>query len=127
MAYEPTVWASGDVITSAKLNKLEQGVASASGGGGGGGTGGGALIVSYTDRTEDETTILTLTSTWKEIQTAIASGKVIYLLVAENEQNYMAFLYIHGDADNNEYMVSFEGSFTFLAQNDTDYPEMTIS
>ena len=124
MSYTPTEWKSGDVITSEKLNNLEQGVASASGGGG---TGGGALIVSYTDRTEDETTILTLTSTWKEIQTAIASGKVIYLLVAENEQNYMAFLYIHGDADNNEYMVSFEGSFTFLAQNDTDYPEMTIS
>lgn len=123
MSYTPTEWKSGDVITSEKLNNLEQGVADASGGG----TGGGALIVSYTDRTEDETTILTLTSTWKEIQTAIASGKVIYLLVAENEQNYMAFLYIHGDADNNEYMVSFEGSFTFLAQNDTDYPEMTIS
>lgn len=27
MAYEPTNWAKGDVITSAKLNKLEQGVA----------------------------------------------------------------------------------------------------
>lgn len=27
MAYEPTTWKSGDVVTSAKLNKLEQGVA----------------------------------------------------------------------------------------------------
>lgn len=27
MAYEPTNWKSGDVVTSAKLNKLEQGVA----------------------------------------------------------------------------------------------------
>ena len=30
MSYEPTNWKSGDVVTSAKLNKLEQGV---SGGG----------------------------------------------------------------------------------------------
>lgn len=28
MAYTPTTWKSGDVVTSAKLNKLEQGVAS---------------------------------------------------------------------------------------------------
>ena len=31
MAYEPTNWKSGDIITSAKLNKLEQGVAGGSG------------------------------------------------------------------------------------------------
>ena len=37
MSYDPTVWKSGDTITSAKLNKLEQGVADAQGGGGGGG------------------------------------------------------------------------------------------
>lgn len=29
MAYTPTEWASGDVVTSQKLNKLEQGVAGA--------------------------------------------------------------------------------------------------
>jgi len=28
MAYEPTTWKSGDVVTSAKLNKIEQGIAS---------------------------------------------------------------------------------------------------
>ena len=27
MAYTPTVWANGDVITADKLNKLENGVA----------------------------------------------------------------------------------------------------
>ena len=27
--YEPTEWKKGDVVTSAKLNKLEQGVANA--------------------------------------------------------------------------------------------------
>lgn len=32
MAYEPTVWKSGDVVTSAKLNKMEQGIAAGGGG-----------------------------------------------------------------------------------------------
>jgi len=32
MSYTPTVWKSGDVVTSAKLNKLENGVAAAGGG-----------------------------------------------------------------------------------------------
>lgn len=31
MSYTPTNWKSGDVVTSAKLNKLEQGVAEAGG------------------------------------------------------------------------------------------------
>lgn len=31
MSYTPTTWAAGDVVTSAKLNKLEQGVAAADG------------------------------------------------------------------------------------------------
>lgn len=26
MAYEPTVWASGDTVTAEKLNKIEQGI-----------------------------------------------------------------------------------------------------
>lgn len=31
MAYEPTNWRTGDVVTSAKLNKIEQGIASGGG------------------------------------------------------------------------------------------------
>jgi len=27
MAYEPTNWKAGDIVTSAKLNKIEQGIA----------------------------------------------------------------------------------------------------
>jgi len=43
MSYEPTNWKSGDTITSAKLNKIEQGIAS------GGGGGGGALLIVLAD------------------------------------------------------------------------------
>ncbi len=32
MSYEPTFWKDGDTVTSAKLNKIEQGIASSSNG-----------------------------------------------------------------------------------------------
>lgn len=34
MAYEPTEWECGDVVTAEKLNKIENGIANADGGGG---------------------------------------------------------------------------------------------
>lgn len=61
MSYEPTVWATGDVITSTKLNKLENGLAEASGGGGGGGTG--VLVVNVDENSA-------LDKTWQEIHDA---------------------------------------------------------
>ena len=36
MSYDPTIWKSGDVVTSAKLNKIEKGIEDAGSGGGGG-------------------------------------------------------------------------------------------
>jgi len=44
MSYEPTTWKSGDTVTSAKLNKMEQGIANA-----------GALVVTDTNGTLDHT------------------------------------------------------------------------
>lgn len=53
MSYTPTEWKSGDIVTSEKLNKLEQGVAS-----------GGILVA-----TVDGTT-MTLDKTWKQLYDA---------------------------------------------------------
>lgn len=64
MAYEPTEWKSGDVITSTKLNKLENGVAEISGGG----TGGGVLVCNVDMGTG------TLDKTWNDIFTALKNG-----------------------------------------------------
>ena len=62
MSYEPTTWKSGDTVTSAKLNKMEQGIANAGGGG--------VLIVHDVDSTLDKT--------WQEIHDAILSvGAVV--------------------------------------------------
>lgn len=74
MAYEPTVWASGDTITSAKLNKLENGLAEASGGGGGGGD---VMVVTLTYDEDADDGTYTSSATATEIGTANSEGKVV--------------------------------------------------
>ena len=54
MSYEPTNWKDGDLVTSAKLNKMEQGIAA-----------GGRILIVH----EDEGTS-TLDKTWQEIYDA---------------------------------------------------------
>ena len=78
MAYDPTVWKSGDTITSAKLNKLENGLAEASGGG----TGGGVLVVTIE---HDKETYSNPSATFAEMLSANEDGKAI-ILVIKNTQ-----------------------------------------
>lgn len=61
MAYEPTTWKSGDVVTSAKLNKLEKGVEDA----------GGVFVVGFSDEEE-----YVLDKTWTEIRDAMIQKKI---------------------------------------------------
>lgn len=75
MSYEPTNWKSGDVVTSAKLNKLEQGVADACGG----------LIVHASltfDKTSDSVVLSNVEETIDEILAAIAEGRPVEMHVA---------------------------------------------
>ncbi len=67
MAYEPTTWKSGDVVTSAKLNKLEKGVQDA-----------GPLFIGYATFDVVKGTG-TLDHTWQEIHDAMASGRLVVL------------------------------------------------
>lgn len=64
MSYTPTEWKTGDVVTSAKLNKLEQGVADAGGGG--------ALFVEFTYNASDTT--YTSVSLASDVITAFFAG-----------------------------------------------------
>lgn len=66
MAYEPTNWKTGDVVTSAKLNKLEQGVAAGSG----------VLVVQMT--VDEAANRGTLDKTWQEIHDA-AQNSLVFL------------------------------------------------
>ena len=43
MSYEPNEWQSGDTVTAAHLNRIEQGIAEAAESGGGG-----LLLIDYT-------------------------------------------------------------------------------
>lgn len=63
MSYEPTNWKSGDVVTSAKLNKLEQGVAA-----------GGVFVVTATE--DNETNSTTLNKSYNEIKAAMMAGQM---------------------------------------------------
>lgn len=67
MAYEPTNWKTGDVVTSAKLNKLEQGVADGSG----------VLVVHSTYDGSLDTYVLNKTAF--EIYSASLEGKVVVI------------------------------------------------
>lgn len=65
MAYTPNTWATGDTITAAKLNNMEQGIASASGG---------PLLVTVGPAQDEENMVLD--KTWAEIHDAILSNGV---------------------------------------------------
>ena len=78
MSYTPTEWKSGDVVTSAKLNKLEQGVADA----------GGGLIVNVSltyDETSDSVVVSNVEETIDEILAAIAEGQSVEMHVARSD------------------------------------------
>ena len=67
MSYEPTTWKAGDTVTSAKLNKMEQGIAA----------GGGALVVNVV---HEQGKPNSLGKTAKEIFEAFTSGINVVLV-----------------------------------------------
>lgn len=69
MSYEPTNWKTGDVVTSAKLNKLENAVA-----------GGKMLVVHSVDNTLDKT--------WQEVYDAFHQNDFVVLYMIEEGDNY---------------------------------------
>ena len=77
MSYEPTVWKDGDLVTSAKLNKIEQGVAAA-----GGTTTGGVMVVETTfieDPNDYYNKYFETSNTTTEIKTAFLNGISVIL------------------------------------------------
>ena len=73
MAYTPNTWQSGDIVTSAKLNNIEQGIAGA----------GGALIV------HADTTTQTLDTTYKVIHDTLAAGTPVYVTFLISDTGYV--------------------------------------
>ena len=100
MSYTPTEWASGDIVTSEKLNKLEQGVA-----------GGGVLVVGATG--EDE---IALDKTWKQIYDA----DFAVIVIEDDGKYYHQISDIYEDDGN--YIVRTPSSMTFIANSENGYP-----
>ena len=79
MAYEPTVWTSGDLVTATKLNKMEQGIVEAANSSSGG------MVITVTNGTFDKT--------WNEVNTSIQAGVMPFIKYVGNMPT---FAYITG-------------------------------
>ncbi len=106
MSYEPTTWKDGDLVTSAKLNKIEQGIAA----------GGGVLVV----HTNDEGV---LDKTWQEIHDA----DVCFLSTSNESIKQFAYIVMIRQGDDNTYIVYFfspngDNPITFISSSPDDYP-----
>lgn len=107
MSYEPTNWKSGDVVTSAKLNKLEQGVAGAGG-------------IFWITGTVDETAgTQTLDKTYNQIVAAIEDEclPVIYTQLSDAVQiGLVSFAYI----EDGLYSVRHSGAVNAFQSDSPD-------
>lgn len=115
MSYTPTEWHSGDIVTSEKMNKLEQGVAAAGGGGG----------VFYVTKViaGDEDPII-LNKTWKEIRDAAQSSLVICKRTYEDEDS-CDFAYLAGykeGGNGDPYIIYFAYDETYFSETENGYP-----
>lgn len=82
MAYEPTVWAAGDSITSAKMNKLENAVANG---------GGGMMIMECTEDIDKYYAGMLADKTYEDVLGAIQQGKLVWAHMYTVEPGYGAY------------------------------------
>jgi hypothetical protein len=92
MAYTPTNWKDGDIISAEKMNKLEQGVAEGGGGGvllvnvtEGSDGGGGSVVKSASPMLKvPSSPTFAADKTYAEVDAAVKAGKMVYLVYQGN-------------------------------------------
>ena len=112
MSYEPTQWSAGDTVTSAKLNKLEQGIAN-------------SILIVHSDMNG------VLDKTWQEINDADIS----VIINRDNNNTTKNLMFIMGTdrIDDQEYQVygcSYDGelmNMLFTAISPDSYPAIDWS
>lgn len=114
MSYTPTNWVSGDIITSAKLNKLENGVAAA-----------GGLVVNITaDETDPDTLVMDVKA--GDLYAALEAGRYVSYRSYEEGFGYTngsANGYLYDETNGYQFSISMNLSgFEFVAQTADDYP-----
>lgn len=104
MSYTPNTWKSGDVVTSAKLNNIEQGIANAA-----------PMIVHNNNDTLDKT--------WQEIHDA---APLVWLF---NGESYAPLAKINSEGNNffgSFFDVQSNIVYAFLSSSADGYPTVQI-
>ena len=111
MSYEKQTWQTGDTVTSAKLNHMEDGIEAA----------GGVLIVHIDDDTG------ALDKTWQEIHDALAVGQIPVVAFVNNTDAGISILGWVAYLDNVYGIWEFGANVgtddpLYAASSATDYP-----
>lgn len=105
MSYTPTNWSAGDTVTSAKLNKMEQGIANA---------GGANILVAHCG---DISSNITLDVTLKQI---VDADFTIIQVNSEDGRRYAFINQIYSYEDY--FVIELNNGLSFIAQSEDDYP-----
>ena len=109
MSYTPTEWKTGDIVSSQRLNKLEEGVKDAYG----------VMVINNNDNTLDKT--------WQEIYDAIGAGKLCVVRTTLGETIRSVGIVSSASSLGNEYTVDTTSNDTFKATSSTGYPAKGLS
>ena len=112
MAYEPTVWKSGDKITSAKLNKVENALS-------------GTSKVYFIDVTIDAEDNLTFNETYQQIADKFADGVVFARFYQSNVCISTQLVTSCDHMEGTGYLVTLQGMLgpeQYVASTPNDYP-----
>ncbi len=115
MAYTKNTWNTGDIVSSQKLNHMEDGIADA----------GGIMVINNTDNTLDKT--------WQEVYDAISQGSLVMLqdrdTTSPEEYGILTYFVTQVFLEDNEYSVKLASVYGenivtmgFTANNADDYP-----
>ena len=102
MSYEPTNWKAGDTVTSAKLNKMEQGIAN---------SGSSNLEVIEAQLDEEENIIVPVKT--EVIVDMMDSGKVVYVMYKGEDPTSFNYIPLVGAA----YGAFQDGIWTFAGRS----------
>lgn len=109
MSYTPTEWKNGDVITAEKLNHMEGGIAA------------GENLVA-TGSYDEDTGMVTLDKTWKEIHDAITEGMTCVTVQIMSENSTAQSRVSSATYDGEFYVVSTDAQETYATSSADGYP-----
>ena len=95
MAYEPNTWKSGDIVTSAKMNHIEEGIANA-----------GPLVV---EMVREDTTATIIGKTAGEILDAMKAGQPVVVTEFIEDELDIASPCVYCGFDGDAYFMAIIG------------------